>query len=318
MSNEKSPIIVFTYNRPAHAERLLASLERSSNTDLKRVYIFCDGARSDKDLIQVNSNRAVVNDWVRRVGANIIVRNNNLGLAKSVLSGVNEFCDRFGRVIVLEDDLVVAPDFVQFMDRALDKYAHEPDVFQVSGYHFPTTGKHPSMPSFLPLTTSWGWATWKRAWQHYSTITRGITESPEKSYEFDLQGAYPYSAILKSVLEGKSDSWAIFWRTTVFNEKGLVLYPPRSLVWQGGFDGSGVHCGNLNGQRIKKPPLSFNYPRLPEGMQWPETVAESPEELDRVRHHLRNRNNNRHWASEKESLLKSALLMFGSSLGYRK
>ena len=315
MNKHRAPIIIFTYNRAAHAERLFDSLERCPELDLSRIHIFCDAAKLDEDPGPVISNQAVVKDWARHVGANVIERHTNLGLAKSVVSGVSEFCDRYGRVIVLEDDLVVAPDFFQFMDRALDRYADEAHVYQISGYHFPTTGKHRTIPGFLPITTSWGWATWKRAWQHYSKDTHGILENEDMSYEFDLQGAYSYSTILKSALQGEADSWAIFWRATVFHKKGLVLYPHRSLVWQGGFDGSGVHCGNLNGQRIKRPPLSFRYNRLPENYQWPDSLAVLPDELESIRHHLRNRHSNRFWASEKESLFKSVLILLSKSLG---
>lgn len=313
MIDKNAPIAVFSYNRPAHVRRLFTSLERCIEVDFNRIHIFCDGAKSNTDQEQVNANRKVVNDWAKRVGAHVIEHENNLGLANSIVSGVEYFCDRYGQVIVLEDDLVVAPDFVQFMDRGLAKYAHEQNVFQISGYNFPLASKQPSEIFFLPLTTSWGWATWKRAWKYYSLEIGGILDSPEKLHDLDLQGAYPFSRILKFTLEGKAESWGIFWRLSVFRANGLVLYPPRSLVWQGGFDGSGVHCGNQGGQRIKNAPLSYRFPRLPQRVLWPEVISGSPIAMEQIREHLRNHDKNLHWASGKESLLKSALIILNRS-----
>lgn len=109
MVDNYTPIAVFSYNRPTHIRRLLVSLERCIGLNFNRVHIFCDGAKSNKDQEQVNANRKVVRDWARCAGAHVIERDNNLGLANSIVSGVGNFCDLYGQVIVLEDDLVVAP-----------------------------------------------------------------------------------------------------------------------------------------------------------------------------------------------------------------
>lgn len=314
MTGRRAPVAVFTYNRPAHARRLFDSLERCIGMDFSRIHIFCDGAKSGRELEMVKANRLAAGNWAKKVGAHLIERDHNLGLANSIVSGVGDLCDRYGQVIVLEDDLVVAPDFLQFMDQGLDKYVSEPGVFQISGYNFPLANKRFSEAFFLPITTSWGWATWERAWKNYSRDIDGILNNPEDLYDFDLQGAYPYSEILRSTLEGKADSWAIFWRLSVFRAKGLVLYPPRSLVWQGGFDGSGVHCKNLNGQRIRKAPFSYRHPRLPCPIHLPDVISESTIALAEIREHLRERDKNKHWASENESLIASILTVLDKSI----
>lgn len=305
VNNNYNPVAVFTYNRPGHAGRLFSSLERCPDLDYRRIHIFCDGPKSEADEINVTANRLVVNSWAGKVGARVIERDINYGLADSILDGVCQLCDSHGQVIVLEDDLVVSPDFIHFMDEGLTRYKNENRIFQISGYNFPINRNKQKKAFFIPLTTSWGWATWKRAWDRYSCDTGGILTQPERLEEFDLQGSYPFSEILESTLAGDTDSWAIYWRLSVYLAGGLVLYPPRSLVWQGGFDGSGVHCGTIPGKHGIKLPPSYCEPRLPPDLVWPFTVSESSAALEQIKEHLRNHHMNKYWASESSPILHS-------------
>lgn len=106
--------------------------------------------------------------------ATIIEAEANRGLANSIIAGVTKLCDEYGRVIVLEDDLVVSPVFLTYMNAALDKYEDVEDVMQVSGYIFPVTAfENNTEAMFLPFTTSWGWATWGRAWKYFDPEADG-------------------------------------------------------------------------------------------------------------------------------------------------
>jgi hypothetical protein len=170
-------------------------------------------------------------------------RPEHLGLLRTISAGVGEVMDAHGRIIMLEDDLVTAPGFLRYMNDALESYANEPRVMQVSGYRFPMRVSC-DRPFFLPLPTSWGWATWERSWRHFDLRMAGakaILEHPHRRRQFDLDGAYPYSTLLEAQLQGRSDSWAVRWYLAAFLQKGLTLYPPWSLVQNIGFDGSGTH-----------------------------------------------------------------------------
>jgi len=242
----KTPVALFIYNRPAHARLALESLSRCRRLDECVLRIYCDGPKRVEDSASTTTAREVAHEWAARLNAEMIERDTNLGLARSVVTGVSELCDQYGRVIVVEDDFLLGPSFLDYMLTALDRYADEPNVYQISGYMFPI--RHAPSPDafFLPLTTTWGWATWSRAWQVFDL---NLADAPELSdsevrRRFNLNNAYPYAEMLERRLRGENDSWGILFWWAVFKAGGLVLHPRKSLVWNGGFDESGTHCGD--------------------------------------------------------------------------
>lgn len=242
-----APIALFTFKRPAHTLRTLQALERNPEFQHSDLHIYCDGSRRADEDDAVNATRQVVREWSHPKKI-IYEANSNLGLAASIMAGVSDLCERYGAVIVVEDDLVVAPVFLDFLNRALDVYADNPRVMQVSGHMFPVDlGAADTDSVFLPFITSWGWATWQRAWACFDPDMRGydrLASDRSLRRRFDLDDAYPYFAMLKKQKKGQIDSWAIRWYLSVFLRDGLVLYPSRSLVRNVGFDGSGTHNSN--------------------------------------------------------------------------
>jgi GT2 family glycosyltransferase len=267
LSSHKTPIAVFVYKRPEHARLLLESLERCDRLSECVVTIYCDGPKSADDRLALEATRNVVHDWSARVGAEIIARETNLGLSQSIVSGVSELCDQYGRVIVVEDDFVLNRSFIDYMLQGLDRYADAHNVYQISGYMFPM--RHPRKPDafFLPLTTTWGWATWARAWRVFDwDVTNALErlQDAELRREFDLDGSYPYTAMLEQRLRHENDSWGILFWWAVFNRGGLALHPRESLLTVGGFDGSGTHVGSYLWSRNGRMKLDKWDFRLPE------------------------------------------------------
>lgn len=246
-SQQKTPIAVFLYNRPAHARLALESLSHCRRLAECSVKIYCDGPKRAEDVEQVTLAREVAHHWASRRGAEVIERETNLGLARSIVNGVSELCQSHGRVIVVEDDFSLSPSFLDYMLLALDRYADKPNVYQISGYMFPIRHAENGDAFFLPLTTTWGWATWARAWRIFDWNAAGAHDSlldPEMRRRFNLNNAYPYAEMLEEKLKGENDSWGILFWWAVFKAGGLVLHPRKSLVWNGGFDESGTHCGD--------------------------------------------------------------------------
>ena len=159
-----APIAVFVYNRPEHTRRALESLSRNPLAAESDLVIFSDAARKPEHQQDVGLVRALIRDVAGFRSVRIVERERNLGLASSIEDGVGKLCDEQGKVIVVEDDLVVSPKFLSFMNRALERYRDEPRVMQVSGYMFPGTFNSSAEALFLPLISCWGWGTWKRAW----------------------------------------------------------------------------------------------------------------------------------------------------------
>jgi hypothetical protein len=206
------------------------------------VIVFCDGSKGDGDAAAVEQTRAVAKELLGEQ-AEYRFATSNHGLAKSIIAGVTGTVERYGRVIVVEDDLDLNPGFLTYMNDALDRYSEATDVYQVSGYTV-TNGSPTSSAAFFPFTVSWGWATWKRAWDRFDPTAKGwerLRTDKSLRKRFNLDGAYDYATMLWRQMAGRGDSWAIRWYWTVFSLGGLVLFPPTTLVRNSGFDGSGTH-----------------------------------------------------------------------------
>ena len=242
-----APIALFGYKRPEHLIRTLKALQACPLARASELHVFSDGPKHSEDRPAVEKVRAQV--CKVRGFADVVVheRVGNLGLAQSVIEGVSELSRTYGRVIVLEDDLVVAPGFLTFMNQALQRYQDEPKIMQVSGYMFPVAHPERVGSTFLcRVPTSWGWGTWERAWKALdldSSKLLSLLQDEGKQYEFNVKGAYPYFEHLKLQAEGKMDVWGVRWYASMFVAGGLCVYPGQSMVQNIGMDGSGVHCG---------------------------------------------------------------------------
>jgi len=266
---KKTPLVIFTYNRPLHTQQTLEALTRCLRLDECDVVIFCDGLKKEEHRASVEATRQVVQQWASQHAAQVITREQNMGLKKSIETGVGDLCRQYGRIIVLEDDIIVSKLFIDFMLSALDHYEHDERVMQVAGFTPPFAPKAKQGVMLLPPITSWGWATWMRVWQHYNpdpTEAHNVLQDRKNAYSFDLDGAYPYKDMLAGVAQGKVQSWSVLFWYAAWQRKGLVVYPRQSLVANIGFDGSGVNSGvsdeNLYQMRQgdHRPTLKWDFP----------------------------------------------------------
>ena len=265
-----APVVVFAYRRPDHLRNTLTSLMRCEGFDESPVIVYCDGPRDASEVDSVMATREVARSMLGD-RAEYNFSEVNLGLARSVIAGVSDAVDRFGRVIVVEDDLELSPAFLTFMNHALARYAHDERVFQISGYIFDVPElKAVPVALFLPFIGSWGWATWKRAWDQLDPLASGweaLCMGKDLRRRFNLDGSYGYATMLVRQMGGYLDSWGVRWYWSVFKANGLVLFPPVSLVSNTGFDGSGTHGRG----RLRK--LSKGGPVLPSSdIELPESV----------------------------------------------
>lgn len=263
-----APIALFVYNRPSHTQRTIDALKASRGAEHSDLFIFSDAAKNDDASAKVDAVREIIAMVSGFRSVRIIQRDRNWGLAASVIDGVTNLCRDFGKVIVLEDDLVVAPGFLEYMNLALETYKDANEVMQISGHMFPVKTRQDAEAFFLPFTTSWGWATWQRAWSEFDEDAksyRKLKDDAELRKSFDLNGAYPYFKMLQAQLEGKVDSWAIRWYLSVFFKRGLTLYPCQTLIFNTGFDGSGTHGGTGHDEITVLYPSSIQ--RFPQRLQ---------------------------------------------------
>lgn len=242
---ELAPIILFTYNRVGHTCDLIESLKRNREAAMSRLYIYSDGAKNADDEVAVNEVRQYIEQIDGFAAIDIVKSKTNRGLANSVIAGVTQVVNQHGKVIVLEDDLVVAPYFLQFMNDALSTYEDEERVGHIQACDFT---QDPSLPPtfLIKWTGSWGWATWKRAWKLFNPDGKQLLaqlEEQKLTRTFDFDGNYPYTRMLRRQIAGQNNSWAIRWNASLFLNNVLSLNVGRSLVNNNGFDGSGTNCG---------------------------------------------------------------------------
>lgn len=240
-----APVLLFVYNRPEHVRRTVEALQHNTLAAESPLFIYSDAARDASQEQAVAEVRRFIHTVTGFATITIIERSENWGLARSIIDGVTTQINRYGRVIVLEDDLITAPYFLQFMNDALECYKDEPRVGHIQGCDFT---QDPSLPDtfLIKWTGSWGWATWKRAWQYFNPDGKALLAELERrklTYTFDFNGKYGYTRMLRRQIEGKNNSWAIRWNASLFLKDMLSLNVGKSLVQNEGFDGSGTNCG---------------------------------------------------------------------------
>jgi len=242
---ELAPIILFVYNRPWHLKQTLTSLRQNELAQNSALYIFSDGPKSESDRKLVDEVREIIKAVDDFKTINIILRDKNLGLANSVISGVSEVIKKYEHVIVIEDDMIFSKSFLEYMNKILFFYQHDMKLFSVSGYNFPI-----SIPSsykneiyFSPRASSWGWATWQNRWDKADwnvTDFNNFFIDRDAVRTFNLGGG-DLTLMLKKQVEGKIDSWAVRWCYAHYKNKAYCAYPTKSFVMNIGTDKSGTH-----------------------------------------------------------------------------
>lgn len=250
---ECSPVAIFCYRRPMHLERTIRGLMECPEFSRSNIFVFCDGPRGDDESAAVEATRALAKKLLGD-RAEYVFSERNRGLAASIISGVSAVLERFETVVVVEDDLVVSPYFLEFMNDGLRLYADDERVASVHGYVYPVSSGFPET-FFLRGANCWGWGTWHRAWRHFQADGRVLAKELRKRglvRTFNLENSYPYYRMLLNQAAGRNNSWAIRWHASAYLKNMLTLYPGRTLVENIGMDGSGDHCK----QSIPTLPLS--------------------------------------------------------------
>ena len=243
-----APILLFVYNRPLHVRRSIESLLANELAKDSELYIFSDAAKDEMAQPNVNEVRQFIHSIKGFKEIHYVERTENWGLARNIIDGVTTLVNQYGRVIVLEDDLIVAPYFLQFMNDALETYKDEENVCHIQACDFT---KDPIVPDtfLIKWTGSWGWATWKRAWKLFNPNGQELLDElirRKQTYRFDFNGKYGYTRMLRNQIKGKNNSWAIRWNASLFLADKLSLNVGKSLIQNEGFDGSGTNCGSGN------------------------------------------------------------------------
>lgn len=245
-----APIILFCFNRPEHLKKTVEALKNNALASVSDLYIYSDGPRHSKDTPKVTAVRDYLSTVMGFQSITIVERPENWGLANSIIARVTEIIEKHGRVIVMEDDLVCTPDYLDYMNQMLETYKDSSSIFSVSGYLFPIAipNEYKQDVCALPRASSWGWGTWLNRWEKANFEVPDFAEfmqNPLAKKGF-MQGGEDMLPMLIKQRLGMIDSWAIRWCYTHFKYQATCLYPIKSKIYSTGVDGKGTNVRYTN------------------------------------------------------------------------
>ena len=242
-----SPIVMFVFNRPVHTKNTIESLKKNPLASKSKIIFFSDGPRNETDEINVKLVRSYIDSLQGFMDITIFKRPTNMGLARSVISGVTDVISEYGSAIVIEDDLLFSPYFLSYMNQALEIYENDFRIFSIGGYspriNIPKTYHDDSYLSYRCCT--WGWATWKDRWKQVDWEISDYNDFIRNKKLISLfnRGGNDMTNLLQMQMDGKINSWGIRWDYAHFKKNAYCFRPTVSLVENTGNDGTGVHCG---------------------------------------------------------------------------
>jgi len=250
MLNKLSPIIIFTYNRLDTLKQVVKYLKDNSLSKETELFIFSDFPKEKKDIKSVSKVREYLYTITGFKSVKLVLRDKNYGLAKNIITGVTDIINKYEKVIVLEDDLITSPNFISYMNQALDFYENDENIFAISGY----TGNLPSLNtlkddvylSYRP--SSWGWATWKDQWDAIDWDVSDFDEfiKDKKQVKKLNRGGIDMTRMLKHCMEGKNHSWAIRWSYAMSKQNKYCIYPKVSKIQNIGFGEDATNCTGID------------------------------------------------------------------------
>ena len=251
-----APITAFVYNRPDKARKMLESLGKCDLAGESDLFIHSDGPRNQKAEKGVRETREYLDKILPRESfksVTVIKAEKNKGLAASIISGVTDVLDKYGRVIVVEDDLVFSEQFLNYMNTCLDWYGRDRRIWSVSGYtpDLKSAGAYDKGVYLSYRGSSWGWGTWKDRWDMVDWKVSDYASfrfNPIENIRFCF-GGNDQPSMLRAQMKGKLDSWAIRWCYCQSRNRMYSVVPRYTLVSNEGLDGSGC---NSKAEDMKK------------------------------------------------------------------
>lgn len=274
MNDNLAPVVLFVYNRPEHVKKTVEALRNNILSEQSDLYIFSDGPKGAEDEKPVKAVREYIAQVTGFHSVHVTERETNIGLGRNIMDGVTRIVNRYGKIIVLEDDILTSEYFLQYMNEALTRYEADDKVMSVSGYTPPASfGQGVPETFFMSWPDCWGWGTWARAWKSFERDPEKLVKTSSKEFirKVNIDGTSP--GMWKQVLDnyhGRRYTWAIFFHVAICRAGGLTLYSRNSLTSNEGMDGSGDDSGStfLFGIRaLQEKPVTF----------YPEEIRSNPE-----------------------------------------
>lgn len=253
-----SPIVMFVYNRADHFTQTYNALSRCKEAKYSPLFIFSDGAKSEKGQAAVQECRDAVHSIENNgdfKSVTIVEAPENRGLAASVISGVTKVINEYGRAIVIEDDCVASPYLLSYMNGCLDYFEKDKSIGAVAGYTpeipFPVNFTDDIFTAYR--SCSWGWATWADRWQNVDWQLEHFSDfykHPSLIRRLNSNGADRFIRLYRQS-KGNGQSWSVRFGAHLVRNNMLTVYPKYSYISNIGCDESGVHSKSEDAESMK-------------------------------------------------------------------
>lgn len=246
MSDHYSPIIIFAFNRSDSLKATVESILENSEAAESDLYVFVDGARINKE--GEYEKVRIVQDYVKKVtgfkSVHYTFAEQNRGLGPSIIAGVTDVINQYGRAIVLEDDLILSKNCLAFLNQGLSLYESNASVFSICAYSnkIKVPNDYNADAYFCIRSSSWGWATWADRWNSVDWELKDWAKYEKMKVPFNKWGGSDCFGMLQGWKEGRNKSWAIRFCFAQFLQDKLSLFPIVSKINNNGFDGDGTNC----------------------------------------------------------------------------
>lgn len=257
---ELAPLLLFVYRRSEKTEKLLKRIDELDLVELTDLYVFCDGSKGSNDKEDVLAVQKKVHEYKmtsKCKSVHIIQKEANQGLANSIITGVTSVIDRYGKVIVLEDDLFVSKDFLVFMNEALDFYMNDNRIFSIGGRskQIREFEREKRGVYFHKVFECWGWAIWKNRWERIKWSKKfyiRLLFSHKMRKRVREEIGSDYIVMLKDYINKRIDSWAVRVVWYEFYVGMYTVIPCKMKVINHGLDGSGTNCGIVKNREVEQ------------------------------------------------------------------
>lgn len=264
------PILLLIFNRPDSTQKVFEAIRQARPTHL---YLAADGPRPDRpnEAALCGQTRAAVLehiDWPCEV--HTLLRSENLGSGLGVSEAISWFFAQQPEGIVLEDDCLPSPAFFTYCQQLLARYRNDSRVMHIGGNNFSAKALLPQPEDeesyfFSRQVQSWGWASWRRAWEQYDfelhllpvLRKRGLWQHlyswwPERLYwlnKFEPIANNPYAFKI----------WDYQWHFAIAAQSGLAIVPAVNLVQNIGFGQNATHTFEID-EQFSRPAMALRFP----------------------------------------------------------
>jgi hypothetical protein len=277
----KTAVALIIFNRPEHTERVFEVIRQAKPSKL---FVIADGPRPDRpgESEKCAAARAIIDrvDWHCEVLKNF--SDTNLTCGVRVSTGISWVFNHVEEAIILEDDCVPHASFFPFCSEMLERYRDDKRVMHISGNNF-WSNKYQLGHSygFSRYTLSWGWATWRRAWQHHDLHIQSWPEAKRhqllKSILGDDHAVKNWTNIFQRQINDNYDTWDYQWTLACWLQHGLSIIPNVNLVSNIGFGTDATHTFSHENFDPDCPSFSIPTTAINFPLTHPNTLINSPQ-----------------------------------------